>query len=80
MHLWGGVREVLRVHDILEGNRSKPREGASYTGDGVIQDREGSPKAHRKDSNAQQVHLKSDRQMPALLQDIKAGLCLDRRV
>ena len=22
MHLWGGVREVLKIHDVLEGNRN----------------------------------------------------------
>ena len=52
MHLWGGIREVFRVHGVLKGDRSKPREGASHTGDGVTQDCEGSLKAHKKDSNA----------------------------
>ena len=22
MHLWGGVKEVLKIHDVLEGNRN----------------------------------------------------------
>ena len=52
MHLWGGIREVFRVYGVLKGDRSKPKEGASHTGDGVTQDCEGSLKAHKKDSNA----------------------------
>ena len=53
VHLWGGVREVLSVHGVLEGNRCKPRECTSHTGDGVTQDREESLEAHRKDSSTQ---------------------------
>ena len=59
MHIWGGVREVLRVYGVLEGNRSKPREGMNHIRDGVTQDHEGSPKSHWKDSSAQQVCLES---------------------
>ena len=80
MHLWGGVKEVLRVHGVLDGNRSKPREGTSCTRDGITQDCERGPKAYRKNSSAQQVRLKSNEQMPALLQDTKVGLHLDKRV
>ena len=40
MHLWGGVREVLGVHGVLERNRSKLKEGTSHTRDGVTQDHE----------------------------------------
>ena len=29
------VREVLRVHSVLEGDRSKPRESVSHTRDGI---------------------------------------------
>ncbi|XP_075640244.1 uncharacterized protein LOC142611990 [Castanea sativa] len=54
VRFWGGVREVLGIHGVPEGNRGKPREGTSYIGDGITQDREGSPKAHRKDNSTQQ--------------------------
>ena len=80
MHLWGGVREVLRVHGVLERNRSEPRECISHTKDGVTQDRERSLEAHKEDRKAQQIHLESDGQMPALLQDTKVSLCLDGQV
>ena len=52
----------------------------SHTGDGVTQDGERSLKAHRKDSSTQQVHLESNGQMPALLQDTQVGLRLDRQM
>ena len=80
MHLWGGVREVFRIHSVLERNRSKPREVTSHTRDGIAQDHERSLEAHRENNSAQQIHLKSNEQMPALLQDAEAGLHLDGRV
>ena len=57
MILWGGVKEVLRVHGALERDRSKLRESTSHTSDDVAQDREESPETHKKDSSAQQVCL-----------------------
>ena len=80
MHLWGGIREIFRVHGVLERNRSEPRECISHTRDGVVQDRERSLEAHKEDSKAQQIYLESDGQMPAFLQDTEVGLCLDGRV
>ena len=50
------------------------------TRDGVAQDRERSLEAHKEDSKAQQIHLESDGQMPALLQDTKVSICLDGQV
>ena len=52
VHLWGVVREILRVHGVLERNRSEPRECISHTRDGVAQDHERSLEAHKKDSKA----------------------------
>ena len=60
------VREVLRVHSVLERNRSKPREGTNHTRDGVAQDCEKSPKAHKEDSSTQQICLESNEQMLVL--------------
>ena len=38
MHLWDGVREVLKVHGVPERSKRKPREGTSHTRDDVTQD------------------------------------------
>ena len=80
MCLWGGIQEVLRVHGVLVRNISKPRKGTSHTRDGITQDRERSLEAHKEDRKAQHIHLESDGQMPALLQDTKVSLCLDGQV
>ena len=71
VRLWSGVREVLRVHGVLERNINEPREGTSHTRDGIAPDRERSLEAHRKDSSAQQIHLESDKQMLALFKTLK---------
>jgi len=52
----------------------------SHIKDGVAQDHERSLEAHRENSSAQQIHLKSNEQMSALLQDAKAGHRLDGQV
>ena len=77
MHLWGGAREILRVHGVPEGNKSKTKEGLSHTRDGVTQDHERSLEAQRKDNSAQQVRLESNGQVSAFLQNTEAGLHLD---
>ena len=65
---------------LPERNKSEPREGMNHTRDGVAQDSERSPEAHRKNSSAQQIRLESNGQMLAFLQDTEVGLRLDRRV
>ena len=74
------LRAEKHRNNLLERNRSKPREVTSHTRDGIAQDHERSLEAHRENSSTQQIHLKGNEQMPTLPQDAKVGLHLDGRV
>ena len=65
MCLWGGFRQVLGIHGVLEGDRSKPRESTGHHRYGFAQDHQRRLEAHRKDCSSNRfVSRATDKCLP----------------
>ena len=73
-------RKFLGFMVSQRGIEASPEKSESHPRDILPKDSQRATVLHRKGGSLQQVRLQSNRQMPSLLQDLKVGFLLDKRV